>query len=124
MNFTEYVPESSEFIVYEFIKASNKKRSRLFRCQHEGGCDKIIVSISKLFSHIMSHTQEKPYNCTYPGCSMTFGYKGNLSKHVKGTHLGLKRYHCSHCDKGYTKKFNLDKHLNSVRRKELIRLQK
>ena len=78
MNFTEYTPNSCEFIAYEFIKAKNKKRSRLFQCQFEGGCSKIIVSISKLFSHIMSHTQEKPYKCPYPDCSMTFGYKGNL----------------------------------------------
>jgi hypothetical protein len=92
MNFTEYVPESCEFVAYEFIKAKNKKRSRLFMCQFEGGCSKIIVSISKLFSHIMSHTQEKPYQCTYPGCLMTFGYKGNLQKHLKGTHEGIKRY--------------------------------
>ena len=86
-----------------------------------GDCGKSIVSVSKLFSHILSHTQEKPYSCTFPGCGMRFGYQGNLHKHYKGTHEGIKRYTCDHCGKGYTKKFNLNKHLASVKRKELLK---
>ena len=123
LSFDEYIPESVEFTVYEFIKSKSKKRSRLFKCNHDGECGKIIVSVSKLFSHIMSHTQEKPYNCTFPGCNMTFGYKGNLHKHYRGTHEGIKKYNCDHCGKGYTKKFNLNKHLASVKRKELLKNQ-
>jgi hypothetical protein len=84
-SFSDFVPQSRNFEAYEFTKIFTKKRSRLFRCTHRG-CNKTKVSISKLFSHIISHSQDKPYICQYDGCSMSFGYLGNYRKHIYDAH--------------------------------------
>lgn len=72
-------------MAYEFTKTITKKKSRLFQCTHNG-CNKTKVSISKLFSHIISHTRDKPYECQYAGCNMSFGYLGNFRKHILDAH--------------------------------------
>jgi uncharacterized Zn-finger protein len=92
MTFSEFVPESNEFVVYQFLKNKEKKHRKLFKCTHEESCHKVFVSASKLFSHMMSHTNDKPYKCTFPNCNISFGYKGNLNKHLKARHEGIKRY--------------------------------
>jgi len=107
MTFSEIVPESNEFVAYQFLKTKDKKHRKLFKCTHEGNCSKVFISASKLFSHMMSHAKEKPYKCSYPGCNVQFGYKGNLKEHLKTCHEGIKRYKCDHCQKTFFRRDNL-----------------
>ena len=80
MNYSDFVPNSTDFVVHEFFKQSTKKTSRLFQCTYRG-CGKTKVSISKLFSHMFSHTKEKPYKCLFHGCNKSFGYVSNQRSH-------------------------------------------
>ena len=107
MTFSEHVPESDEFVVYQFMRSKEKKHRKLFKCTHEGTCSKVFVSVSKLFSHMMSHTDDKPYKCPHLNCNVSFGYKGNLNKHIKARHEGIKRYQCHHCPKSFFRRDNL-----------------
>ena len=80
-----FVPDSTDFIVYEFIKTETKKRSRIFQCTFDG-CNKVKVSLSKYFQHYVSHSKDKPYACHHEGCDWKFGYVGNLKKHLQDVH--------------------------------------
>jgi hypothetical protein len=61
MTFSQFVPESNEFVVYQFLNNKEKKYRKLFKCTHEESCHKVFVSASMLFYHMMSHTNVKPY---------------------------------------------------------------
>jgi len=80
-----FVPDSTQFIVYEFIKKETKKRSRIFQCTFEN-CNKVKISLSKYFQHYVSHSKDKPYACSYEDCDWKFGYIGNLKKHLADMH--------------------------------------
>ena len=80
-----FVPDSTDFIVYEFIKKGTKKRSKLFECTFKN-CNKFKVSSSKFFQHAISHSKDKPYACSYTGCDYTCGYIGNLRVHQAEIH--------------------------------------
>lgn len=49
-------------------------------------CLKTFSSLSKFYSHLRIHTQEKPYACHYPDCKMRFNQKGNLNQHINLVH--------------------------------------
>lgn len=53
---------------------------RLFPCPH---CTKRFSLGQHLMEHIYTHTGEKPYVCTYPGCHQCFRQAGKLSIHKK-----------------------------------------
>jgi hypothetical protein len=44
---------------------------------------------------------------------MKFSQKGNLDKHMQMIHVGKIKYTCAHCDKPFSKKYNLLVHLNN-----------
>ena len=44
-------------------------------------------------------------------CACTFASKGGLNEHVKCVHLGLARYQCAICGKGYSRRSNYHDHL-------------
>ena len=43
-------------------------------------CDKILANKKTLSSHILTHTGEKPHECTQ--CGHRFALKGTLSSHI------------------------------------------
>ena len=53
---------------------------------NENQCLKTFSSLSKFYSHLRIHTNEKPYVCQYPGCKMRFNQKGNLQQHITLVH--------------------------------------
>ncbi|KAI8337375.1 hypothetical protein EDC96DRAFT_416766, partial [Choanephora cucurbitarum] len=46
-------------------------------------CSKSFTRPSQLQTHIYSHTAEKPFQCTSPGCSKKFSVASNLRRHLK-----------------------------------------
>ena len=50
-------------------------------------------------------------------CNKTFSSKINLKNHFEGTHLGLIKYKCDMCEKGYTTVSGLNTHINVVHKK-------
>ena len=64
INFTGTVPVSRAFsiLVVRPPKRSAVGDKRLFYCQYEE-CSRIFVNLYKMFDHIRSHSNEKPYVC-------------------------------------------------------------
>ncbi|KAK4519955.1 uncharacterized protein ATC70_010199 [Mucor velutinosus] len=46
-------------------------------------CFKKFMRPSSLKIHIYSHTGEKPFNCTHPGCRRKFSVQSNMRRHLR-----------------------------------------
>lgn len=44
-------------------------------------CQKILSSKQNLKQHMNIHTGNKPYSCTYPGCTSSYKHASQLSSH-------------------------------------------
>ncbi|KAK2946703.1 hypothetical protein BLNAU_18375 [Blattamonas nauphoetae] len=73
--------------------------SKRCKCQY---CDYSTNFPSKLAIHERTHTGEKPYKCTFPGCEKAYYQSSHLKKH-EIIHTGEKRYKCTFpgCDKAF-----------------------
>jgi hypothetical protein len=49
-------------------------------------CNKAFSRPSSLRIHSHSHTGEKPYRCTQPGCGKAFSVRSNMKRHERGCH--------------------------------------
>ena len=114
LSFKGHIPNSKEYKFYYFKKSEkDKKQYRLFECNFDNNCSKVFPSLNKFFDHLRSHTDERPFICTVEGCEAAFSQQGNLKKHLEA-HADIKRFSCSHCDKRFSKKYNLLMHLKSA----------
>ena len=46
-------------------------------------CLKKFMRPSSLKIHVYSHTGEKPFNCSYPGCRRKFSVRSNMRRHLR-----------------------------------------
>ncbi|KAK8810696.1 hypothetical protein WA158_007271 [Blastocystis sp. Blastoise] len=76
-----------------------------YKCSY---CDKTFTTSTNCKQHERIHKGEKPYQCTYPGCSNAYPSAASLNYHLK-THLGVRNYVCS-CGKRFLTANNLNKH--------------
>ncbi|KDR71834.1 hypothetical protein GALMADRAFT_253606 [Galerina marginata CBS 339.88] len=63
-----------------------KKKVKMHRCPE---CHKEFPRPSGLKTHMNIHTKEKPYACTYPGCSRTFSVVSNAKRHMRTHGMGV-----------------------------------
>ncbi|XP_029653032.1 zinc finger protein 236-like [Octopus sinensis] len=75
-----------------------------FRCKF---CQKVVHSASQLYTHMRTHTGEKPFHC--PHCPKTFAVNCNLIAHVR-IHTGERPFRCQYCDKSFAQATNLNVH--------------
>lgn len=61
-------------------------------------CSKFFANVSDLKLHGRSHTNDRPYRCTFPGCQKKFRVNSHLSAHMD-THNTHKNYKCPSCNK-------------------------
>lgn len=83
---------------------------RPFKCDQ---CDKAFRRRFTLQEHKKIHTGEKPFACTFPGCTSRFSTSGNLSRH-KRVHLS-DRYRCpvASCGLAFSSHSGLSKHVKT-----------
>lgn len=72
---------------------------KIFSCK---ACGKSFHVRSLLRKHVIVHTGEKPYKCSYKDCGMVFGQKSSLNRHLE-LHSGGRCYGCRVCGKKFNR---------------------
>ncbi len=83
-----------------------------YRCTWQG-CGKSFVQNIDLKRHIQAHTGEKLFPCTWPNCGKSFTRKNNLDDHIR-IHTGERPLKCQTCDKTFSDKSHLRRHIKDV----------
>ncbi|KAJ2780790.1 hypothetical protein H4R18_003258 [Coemansia javaensis] len=71
-------PQAEDRFTIQYTE--KEKRERRYEC---GYCKKRFQRPSSLTSHVYTHTGERPFACTFPGCSRRFSVHSNLRRHHK-----------------------------------------
>uniref|UniRef100_A0A673FPX0 Kruppel-like factor 13 n=1 Tax=Sinocyclocheilus rhinocerous TaxID=307959 RepID=A0A673FPX0_9TELE len=93
-----------------------KQRSKRFRGrieqeppQKKHKCVLKKKTIYNMCAHVLMHTGERPFPCTWPDCIKKFARSDELARHYR-THTGEKKFGCPLCDKRFMRSDHLMKH--------------
>lgn len=89
---------------------------KCYKCDY---CEYKAMNARHLESHILVHTEEKPFACPQEGCTQSFRQKQLLKRHMNLNHVDgyevpmpkEKTHHCPTCEKGFHHKGNLIRHM-------------
>jgi hypothetical protein len=73
-------------------------------------CGVVCRGSAALEAHMRTHTNDRPYVCTWPGCTSKFVQKSNLIRHL-GVHTRERKFSCEFCFLRFTQKVSLRYHV-------------
>ncbi|KAK9401671.1 KLF12: Kruppel like factor 12, partial [Crotalus adamanteus] len=65
--------------------------------------------INSSFSLLLPPLGEKPYKCTWEGCTWKFARSDELTRHYR-KHTGVKPFKCADCDRSFSRSDHLALH--------------
>ncbi|XP_078615711.1 uncharacterized protein LOC144884332 isoform X1 [Branchiostoma floridae x Branchiostoma japonicum] len=96
-----------QFRLFVELKRHTRVHAKPFQCQE---CDKQFLRLGLLKKHMVSHSDQTPFQCDHEGCGKQFRRKGELKKHLV-THTDVKPYQCEVCGKQSRLMGDLKKHM-------------
>ena len=90
-----------------FVKESRKHTGKKrYNCPF---CAVTCSNMGQLRGHLRCHTGERPFICSFKGCSRKFARNEELTRH-KRIHSGVRPFTCGSCKKSFGRKDHLQKH--------------
>jgi len=83
-------------------------------------CKKRFPTEAYRNAHYRSHSGERPFKCTFPGCNISMAQKSNLKKHMR-KHTNEKPFKCPFCNKSYSDQSNLALRHLPLHNKSIVR---
>uniref|UniRef100_A0A336LIB1 CSON013661 protein n=1 Tax=Culicoides sonorensis TaxID=179676 RepID=A0A336LIB1_CULSO len=81
-------------------------------------CGMVFKSYSEWQTHRRKHTNEKPFKCNFPGCTVEFRQQYDLTKHTTSIHSKKRSFACDRCGATFKLKGNLSSHIRLIHTKE------
>ena len=121
--------DDSEDDTRSVISKRSLGSSSVHACSYEG-CNAFFSRPSRLKTHFLTHTQERPYKCQVQGCGKSYARNAHLKRHTDKSHTSkasneelkdsendnpvdtiFKNSHeCSECKERFAKRIILKKH--------------
>ena len=96
-------PSCDQFLFYFIHKQNNHGHyRRYFHCKFselgsDTVCDQLLSNLNKFYDHLRSHSNEKPFKCTFENCSKAYSQLYKLTEHAK-VHTRNMVYKCFICE--------------------------